>query len=341
MPSLPANKPAAEMSRRGLLLAGAAALVTAGCSSGPASTTGAKSPSNSPSGSPQIEKPDLTVAAVQAVTNAGLYIATQQGLFTAEGLKVTIAPIVSSTVAIANQLKGQFDVTAGAYESYILAQARGSGAVSWRILTEGAVSKTGSQAVLVASGSPIKTVADLKGKTVAANILDNVGTLLIQSMLTASKVPLSSVKLVAIPFPSMTAALKRGEIDAGWFDEPFLTQAKTTIGAKVLYDTSQGSTANFPISGFMSTQSWHGKYPNTAAAFVRAIEKGQALANTNRADVDRAVPAYTKVTAATAARMTLDDYPTSLDAARVQRVADVMHEFGLLKSTFNTAAMTG
>jgi len=338
MPGLTANKPVAGISRRGLLGAGAVALIAAGCSSGKSSPTAG---STSPGSGSKIEKPDLTVAAVQAVTNTGLYIAAQQGFFTAEGLKVTIAPIVSSTVAIANQLKGQFDVTAGAYESYILAQAHGGGAVSWRILTEGAVSKTGSQAVLVASGSPIKTVGDLKGKTIAANILDNVGTLLIQSMLTASKVPLSSVKLVAIPFPSMAAALKRGEIDAGWFDEPFLTQAKTTIGAKTLYDTSQGATANFAISGYMSTQSWYGKYPNTAAAFVRAIRKGQALANGNRGDVDKAVPAYTKVTAATAAKMGLDDYPVTLDATRVQRVADVMHQFGLLKTTFNMSAMTG
>jgi hypothetical protein len=39
--------------------------------------------------------------------------------------------------------------------------------------------------------------------------------------------------------------------------------------------------------------------------------------------------------------MTLDDYPTTLDAARVRRVADVMHEFGLLKTTFSVSAMTG
>lgn len=324
------------MSRRGLLWAGTAALLSAGCSSGQAPATGSKT---SASGS-KIEKPEVNVAAVQAVTNTGLYIAEQRGFFAAEGLKVTIAPIVSSTVAIAGQLRGQFDVTAGAYESYILAQAHSSGSVAWRVLTQGAVSKAGSQAVLVAPGSPVKTVADLKGKTVAANILDNVGTLLIQSMLAANKVPVSAVKLVAVPFPAMTSALKGGEIDAGWFDQPFLTQAQTAIGAKILYDTSQGATQDFPISGFMSTQSWYERYPNTAAAFIRAVRKGQALANTSRADVNQAVPAYTKVTAKTAALMTLDDYPATLDAARLQRVADVMHQFGLLKTPFSMSAMT-
>jgi NitT/TauT family transport system substrate-binding protein len=335
MSSLAAGRPAGTVSRRRLLSGGAAALVAAGCSPGRAASP------KPPGGGPKPEKTDLTVAAVQAVTNTGLYIAAQQGFFTAQGLKVTIAPIVSSTVAIANQIKGQFDVTAGAYESYILAQAHGSGAVAWRILTEGAVSRRGSQAVLVAAGSPVKTVADLRGRTIAANILDNVGTLLIQSMLRAGNVPLSSVRLVAVPFPSMASALRRGEIDAGWFDEPFLTQAQTAIGARVLYDTSQGATADFPISGYMSTRSWFRRYPDTAAAFVRAIRRGQALANTDRAGVNRAVPAFTKVTAATAARMTLDDYPATLDAARVQRVADVMHEFGLLKTAFAMSAMTG
>jgi NitT/TauT family transport system substrate-binding protein len=297
-------------------------------SSSPAATAG------------KIEKTQLNIAAVQAVTNTGLYIAMQQGFFKDEGLEVEITPIVSSTTAIANQIKGQFDITAGAYESYILAEAHSSGDVAWRVLNEGAVSRSGSQEVLVAQDSKITTVADLKGKTVAANILDNVGTLLIQAMLSASDVAVSSVKLVAIPFPSMASALAKGEIDAGWFDQPFLTQAKSENGAKTLYDTSQGSTADFAISGFMSTQDWYRKYPNTAAAFVRAIKKGQTLANSSRADIDKAVPAYTKVSAQIAAQMTLDYYPATVDPARLQRVADVMHKYGLLESAFSVSAMT-
>jgi NitT/TauT family transport system substrate-binding protein len=253
---------------------------------------------------------------------------------------VKITPIVSSTVAISGQLHGQFDVAAGAYVSYILAEAKNPGAIAWRILTEGSVSRPGSQAVLVTSGSPIRTVADLKGKTIAANIVGNVGTLLIQAMLREHNVPLSSVKLVAIPFPSMAAALKSGEVAAGWFDEPFLTMAQADTGARVLYDTSQGATVGFPISGYMATRAWAGKYPDTAAAFVRAIVRGQSLADANPAAAKQAVVTTLKVPAKIASQLTLDDYPAAPDPAAIQHVADVMKQFGLLQSSLSTSGMT-
>jgi ABC-type nitrate/sulfonate/bicarbonate transport system substrate-binding protein len=44
-----------------------------------------------------VEKPDLTVATVPTLDNAGLYVAQQRGLFAAEGLHVTLA---SATTAL-------------------------------------------------------------------------------------------------------------------------------------------------------------------------------------------------------------------------------------------------
>ena len=37
--------------------------------------------------------------------------------------------------------------------------------------------------------------------------------------------------------------------------------------------------------------------------------------------------------------MSLDNYPIGIDATRMQRVADVMYQFGLLKSRFNVSSM--
>jgi NitT/TauT family transport system substrate-binding protein len=316
----------AGVSRRTLLTA--AALTCAGCGT----STGASSS--------KVEKPQLTVATVQALTNMGLYLAQQHGFFAAEGLQVKIAPVVSSTTAVANQLHGGVDVTAGAYASYILAQAKSSGAISWRILAPGSVSQPHSQEVLVASGSPIKTVADLHGKTVAANILGNVGSLLIDSMLSAYSMPPSSVKQVAMPFPEMAPALKKGTIDAAWFDEPFLSQAKSSIGAQSLYDTGTGATASLPISGYLVTRDWAKQNPKTAAAFGRAIARGQALADTSRAASQSAITKFLKVNPALTSVVTLDSYPDTLDPVPIQRVADVMHQFGLLQKPFDVRQMT-
>jgi NitT/TauT family transport system substrate-binding protein len=313
--------------------AGAAlAAAIAGCSSSSSATTDGSSGG--------VEKPNLTVAAVPAVTNMGLFLAKQYGYFKAEGLNVTIQSVQSSTTAIAAQLHGTVDVTAGAYVSYVNAQAESSGAISWRILSEGSVSQPGSQEVLVAPKSSIKTIGDLKGKTVGANITKNVGTLLVQSALTDNNVPVSSVNLIAVPFPDMASSLMKGDIDAGWFDEPFLSAAQLTDGAQELFDTCQGSTTDFPMSGYMVTKAWAEKYPRTAAAFTKAIGKGQTLADSNRADDEKAASTFIKgVSAKVASLITFDTYPTGVDQARLQRVADVMQQFGLLKKSFDMSAM--
>ena len=328
MPGVPAQAP--PVTRRAVLAGGG--LVTLAAAAG-CTTTSAAAPA-------RVEKPELQVAVVPAVTNMGLFLAQQKGYFAAEGLRVKIVPVQSSTTALAGQLRGQFDVTAGAYVSYVLSQSKNPSAIAWHILSEGSISQQGSQSVLVAKNSSVNTVADLRGKVVAANILNNVGTLLIQSMLAENDVPVSAVKLVQLPFPAMGPALAAGRIAAGWFDEPFLSQAQATIGAQTLFDTSQGSTADFPISGYMSTKAWVAKYPATARAFVRSISRGQDLADGSRAADEQAVTKSIKgVSSRVASLLTFDQYPVGIDPVRVQRVADVMHEFGLTKDPFKMSAM--
>jgi len=42
-----------------------------------------------------------------------------------------------------------------------------------------------------------------------------------------------------------------------------------------------------------------------------------------------------------AAVMAINIYPTAIDKVRIQRVADVMYQFGLLNSRFNVTPMIG
>ena len=73
------------------------------------------------------------------------------------------------------------------------------------------------------------------------------------------------------------------------------------------------------------------RYPGTLAAFRAAFEAGQEIAGTSRTAVEQAMEALPPPLALTpvqAAVMALDFYPAGpVDAVRLQRVADVMHQF--------------
>jgi NitT/TauT family transport system substrate-binding protein len=95
------------------LLLSVTLMLAAGCSSGQRAATVAR-----------IEKADLTVAVVPAVDSAGFFVALYRGLFREQGLNVRFVPAVNSETVIADQVKGQYDITGGNYVSYIQAQQR-------------------------------------------------------------------------------------------------------------------------------------------------------------------------------------------------------------------------
>jgi NitT/TauT family transport system substrate-binding protein len=299
--------------------------------------TGCASANGSPASSSGVELHNLTVAAVPAADSAGLYIAQQRGLFAAEGLHVTIKAEVSSATEIAGQLKGQFDVTDGNYVSYILANAQQHAGLE--ILAAGSIMEQGSQEVLIPADSSIRTIADLKGKTIGVNVLNNIGTVLVDAMLRDNGISSRDVHFVAIPFPEMATALKKHQVDAAWLPEPFITGAEQTVGAQPVTDLDMGATQALPISGYVVTKAWANKYPKTAAAFRKALEEAQRIADTDPAAVEKAMVAYSDVSATAASVMASPDFPLNTDPVLIQRVSDLMAEFGLLRTPYNVTQM--
>jgi NitT/TauT family transport system substrate-binding protein len=264
-----------------------------------------------------------------------------RGLFAAQGLHVTLQSITSSANVLSLLLKGNVDILAGNYVSEIQAEANNPGAVRLHVLAEGSLTAPNSRALMVSAGSKIKTLTDLRGKTVAVNALNNAASMLVDSALTTHSIDPRSVRLTQVPFQNEAAALNAHQVDAAWMTEPFISVGEAQYGLQELFDTNDGATSSFPIDGYVSTQAWAQKYPKTAAAFVRALDQGQQLANTNRPALEAAMVKFLRTDPKIAAVIDVDSYPQGVSLTRMQRVADQMLQFGLLKHPFNMAAMTG
>jgi NitT/TauT family transport system substrate-binding protein len=208
-----------------------------------------------------------------------------------------------------------------------------------RILAPAARLRPNSQEVVVPAGSPIQTIAELRGKSIGVNAADGIGTLLVSSALADAGISPSDVHFVAIPFPEMAAALQAHRIDAAYLPEPYLTGTEMAIGAQPIVDTDQGTAENFPVSGFAVTQAWEHRYPRTAAAFRRAIVAAQAIAGSSLAAVERAMISVVGVPRLTAALMAPPGYPMKPDPAALQRLADLMLRFGMLPATYRVTPM--
>jgi NitT/TauT family transport system substrate-binding protein len=291
-----------------------------------------------------LEKTNLTVGAVPVGDEAGLYVAKDQGLFTKVGLNVTIDSIVSSALATKDQNDGAYDITAGNSVSYIQDQV--TGASNLEIVAEGSLMQPNNQALYTMPGSPIKSIAGLRGARIGVNVPDNIGTLLISSVLEEHGVSPKDVHFVPVNFPLMGEDLKKHIIDVAWLPEPFGSEDQASMGLEELCDLDQGATASFPVGWYVVTKAWAKKYPRTLAAFLYALREGQQIADTDRSVVQDAMeklPFPYTVPAQIAAVMSLEDYPLSIapdiDQSRVQRVADAMYQFQMLTHPFQVSSM--
>jgi NitT/TauT family transport system substrate-binding protein len=314
------------------LIAGAITVLAGGCTAGggPA-VTSAVSP----------EDASITVAAIPTVDLAGLYVAQDQGLFAKHGLRVTIEKIASSKAIISDQLAGKVDISAGAYIGYIAAQAAGA---RFHILAEASTLRPDTRVLVTAAGSPITSVANLVGKKIGVNGTNSIGTLLISALLSDSGISPKKVDFVTDPagFPAMPGQLKQGAWDAAFLAEPYVTTAETGYGEQVLADLDQGATLNFPVDGYVATQAWTAGHPKTAAAFVQAIEEGQALAGTSRPAVEQAMAESDNLPLDVTANIALPGFPTGpVDETRMQRTANAMLQFGILGSQYASQVRQG
>jgi NitT/TauT family transport system substrate-binding protein len=283
-----------------------------------------------------LEKTTLIIGLSPTPSSAPVVLADKRGFFKAEGLTVKTEIIQAPQTVIPKILNGGIDIFKGSYVSLINIQD--SGVAKVKILSDTLQAAPGIAGVVVVKDSPLQTPKDLKGKTIAVNSLKNLGTLSMSAHLAIHDVTPEQVRFTVVDFQAQLAALKSGRVDAAWMVEPFLSAAQQA-GARLLLDTNTGPTDKFPIDGWAATQDWVSRNPRTAAAFQRAVAKAQRLAAADRAALAEVVPLYTQTPKEAVMTMAMGTFPTSLDARRIQRVADLMNEFGYLKSHIDVATM--
>jgi sulfonate transport system substrate-binding protein len=98
------------------------------------------------------------------------------------------------------------------------------------------------EAILVPKDSPIKSVADLKGKRVALNKGSNVHYLLVQALAKAG-VKYTDIETAFLSPSDARAAFESGKVDAWVIWDPFQASAEASANARVLTD-AQGLASN-------------------------------------------------------------------------------------------------
>jgi NitT/TauT family transport system substrate-binding protein len=258
----------------------------------PPQKNGAAPAASSPSPSTPSPSPSASAAARITVaygntsgTYTPLYVAKEDGFFRRNGLDVRlvnatgkdIAPLLNGAVQIADA-DGNYGVTAiakGAKIVYFAADLKDYGFQCW-------------------ASPSVRSVADLKGKTLALSepgqAVDSAG----RAMLAKFGLSPSDVRLVYISsVPSRVAALIVHKVDAIVISAPQGLRAQKA-GFRMLYDLAK---LPYMSSGYVTTRAYLRGHPAVITAFLKSLRQSIAFIKdpANKARVEAAMSRYTQI----------------------------------------------
>jgi sulfonate transport system substrate-binding protein len=131
-------------------------------------------------------------------------------------------------------------------------------------------------ALAVAKDSPIKTVADLKGKKIAATKGTDPYLFTLRALQQAGLTK-DDVELVHLQHPDGRVALEKGDVDAWAGLDPHLAASQVQAGSRLLY-----RNVDFNSYGVLSvTEAYAKAQPHTIETVLKAYEKARAWARQN------------------------------------------------------------
>ncbi|WP_296272260.1 sulfonate ABC transporter substrate-binding protein [Pseudomonas sp. UBA6323] len=123
------------------------------------------------------------------------------------------------------------------------------------------------EVILVPKGSPIKTVAELKGKKVVLNKGSNVHYLLVRALEDAG-LKYGDITPVYLPPADARAAFERGSVDAWVIWDPFQSAAEQQLQARSLRDGT-GLVDNHQF--YLATRTYAEQHPQVIGVLVEEI----------------------------------------------------------------------
>jgi sulfonate transport system substrate-binding protein len=189
-----------------------------------------------------------------------------------------------------------------------------------------------AEAILVTRDSPIKSVAELKGKKVALNKGSNVHYLLVRQ-LAQHGLTLADIQPIYLAPADGRAAFESKNVDAWVIWDPFQAAAEKATGARVLADGTPGVVHNYQY--YLGERAFVQKHPKVVQAlFEDAVDRGIWLKKNLRQAAELIAPLQglpVDVVELALRRYEFNVKPITREvAADQQQIADTFHALKLI-----------
>lgn len=279
---------------------------------------------------------EITVGVVPYSPDSIIWYAAQSGIFKKYGLSVKTASAASPIAISAALTSGEQQFGFITVPVLINADIKDAGLKCVSPVAGQASSQ--EPTVLVASKkSGITSLKGLEGKTIAQVQLGSLNRLSTQVILARAGV--KNVKYIAIPFPQMAQALKRGRVDAATITVPF-KQTALDNGARVLAQPNAKLYAGGTTVCFAATTKYLQSHAKVAQAFQAGMKEAILYTKDHKHEVLKTLVKHLDLTPEVASKQVFGtNFKPVINTRSIGKIQSQMKQFGWIKKTVDPQTM--
>jgi ABC-type nitrate/sulfonate/bicarbonate transport system substrate-binding protein len=221
-----------------------------------------------------------------------VYIAQDKGFFGKYGVTVEISDLLAGgPTGLQAVAGGSAESCTSSYMAVIAARAQGLPILAVTDL-QSAIGTQALEEFFVRKDSGIDSIADLKGKTIAINLVKSSFHYTWLMALDAAGLSETDVDFIILPFDQQELALANSRVDAIGLMQPYVLHAKQNADLKVLYTALDVFGAK-QFSAHVVNKVWAENNPALIRGFVAAIVEAVTWIETNQNEAKLIIEKYT------------------------------------------------
>jgi NitT/TauT family transport system substrate-binding protein len=283
----------------------------------------------------------LAVQETAGVPSAFVAFGIAKGFFDKQNLKIKLQPSQGGATAVPSLVSGKIQVAGSNVVSLLIAASKGLPiqAVAPGTSAHGAGQKDFG-ALMVRKGSDVREVEDLAGKSVAVNTLHNIAEVVVKASLEKAGVDPKQVKLREVDFPEMGAALSKGDVDAAFLIEPFVTTARSE-GDRIIDYSYVTTEPNLQVGAYAVSRKFASENPDAVKRYRAAVGETAKYLMAHQDEFRTFLSERAKTPAKLAKSMELPTFTTALNTDSMQKTAGLLRRYGLVQDEVKVDDLTG
>jgi NitT/TauT family transport system substrate-binding protein len=269
----------------------------------------------------------IRVLETAGIPSAFLTYGVEQGFFEQEGLDVEVQPSQGGAEAIPAIVSGDVQIAGSNAVSVLLAATQG---IDLRIIAPGTFARPEKDfsAIMVSKDGPIRQPGDLEGKRIAVNTLKNVTEVTAREALAKEGVDPSSLRLTELPFPEMAQAVLKGDADAAFLIEPFVTAAKNE-GLRSLANPYNDTQPGLQVGSYVAQAGFTEENAELVDGFANGVARTAEAIEEDPEQFRSFLPEASELPPEAAKAVTLPQWRAKNDRESLDLLAQLMVKYRL------------